>query len=260
MDNESALLRYYELKGNQLTQQSRLYRSLMKSMPDESNETKREAYQTLSNTKIKCGFCKKPGKGTQFLADINATHRILTAQCHPDNPNRCNSKLVIQIDNTPKRNDHEQLLHSQSIIHALQQQIIAYKNDVLFGTTTFQEIEQEVDRLTTELIEQLSVYQMANDIIHSGDAYIRTRTIEQYDKQIQDYSNDMKSLPSRSDRMQLYVEKIVPIIEKKRSIKYNSFAVSYSGTGKKTQCNAQFYDNGIDEYMPEIVVLERAEK
>ena len=252
MDNQdeafAKLNKYYELKLNHDNQLKNIVTKIGRQ--DLSLIEKQAMYQDKIQTRLKCVFCKKAGYGTEFTTEIRGSDKILSAKCHPNNKKRCNDEIIIQINDIDDLSNMQYIKQSQTIIQDSQQSIIDYKNKILFGCNTYEQVKDKIETIKDKLANQISIYQQALIVIELTDAHKRLAEITQLDEQIAQYANDMKELPTESDRVEMYAMKMVPLIQKKRDIKYQSFAVSNSFVHKRERCDATFYDDYVEPHVP----------
>lgn len=236
-DVKEALNEYFKLKLNYETLLMVNKKQIMNNQTLSNREKRRE----FLKLKPKCINCKRPGGTifkTTFFAetDNDEAYRQHSATCGII-ADPCNLNIKIQVGKVEMLPD---LLNSmQNDIKNEKDMIIDNKNKLLFGYLTTEEVLQNFDRLKSNISFFTSLYEAYldtyNNIVDNDktkeelsetitDSYIQISQIKDCIKKM----NETDNVQYARDAVNIYVNTLVPLMNKTRLLKYNENMVWYN--------------------------------
>ena len=227
---KEVLNEYFKLKLTYETQQMINKKKIM-GYSTLSNKEKRIEYLKL---KPKCINCKRPG-GTIFKViyhaanDTDDSYRQYSATCGII-ADPCNLMLKIDVGKVELLPD---------ILNTMQQDIKDYKNKIiddknklLFGYLTTEEALQNFEKIKEDISFYTSLYEFYlryyNDIVNNDEktkeltnsitnSYIHVEQI----KECMSKMNETNNTQYAHDAVSIYIQTLLPLLEKIRHLKYN---------------------------------------
>ena len=236
-DVKEALNEYFKLKLNYETLLMVNKKQIMNNQTLSNREKRRE----FLKLKPKCINCKRPGGTifkTTFFAetDNDEAYRQHSATCGII-ADPCNLNIKIQVGKVEMLPD---LLNSmQNDIKNEKDMIIDNKNKLLFGYLTTEEVLQNFDRLKSNISFFTSLYEAYldtyNNIVDNDktkeelsetitDSYIQISQIKDCIKKM----NETDNVQYARDAVNIYVNTLVPLMNKTKLLKYNENMVWYN--------------------------------
>jgi hypothetical protein len=236
-DVKEALNEYFKLKLNYETLLLVNKKQIMNNQTLSNREKRRE----FLKLKPKCINCKRPGGTifkTTFFAetDDEEAYRQHSATCGII-ADPCNLNIKIQVGKVEML---PELLNSmQNDIKNEKDKIIDNKNKLLFGYLNTEEVLQNFDRLKSNISFFTSLYEAYldtyNNIIDNDktkeelsesitDSYIQISQIKDCIKKM----NETDNVQYARDAVNIYVNTLMPLMNKTRLLKYNENMVWYN--------------------------------
>ena len=236
-DVKDALNEYFKLKLNYETGIMINKKQIMNNQTLSNREKRRE----FLKLKPKCINCKRPGGTifkTTFFAetDNDEAYRQHSATCGII-ADPCNLNIKIQVGKVELL---PELLNSmQNDIKNEKDKIIDNKNKLLFGYLTTEEVLQNFDTMKSNVSFFTSLYEAYldtyNNIVDNDktkeelnetitNSYIQINQIKDCIKKM----NETDNVQYARDAVNIYVNTLVPLMNKTRTLKYNENMVWYN--------------------------------
>lgn len=235
-DFENTLNKYYKLKNKYEKEYSKNKKTIMNN----KELSKREKQREFQRLKPKCINCKRVG-GTIFTntkkQDTTAV-RILKAICGV-HENPCNLKIIIEMSYYNLLTDI--LKEVEDVIKMKKQEIINYKNNILFGYSS----QEEALTNFNDLKESISFYmETYSDFLDTYNSIIDNKeTNEQIAKNkstIQLFISDIKNAIIEfnksnneqfiTDALNIYINQLEPLTKETMNLNYKENLVRYDNT------------------------------
>ncbi len=237
----AAIEEYYTLKNNY----EQVYKKKRKIIMTDMRITKQDKRNAIQNIKVPCIHCKRM-VGTIFSME----NRILKAKCG-DSTNPCPLNIEIYKGRVT-RYDIAFQIWLEDHIKEYSENIVKTKLDVLFQYIT----EDEAVKIFQETKEELDLYKMGYNT--DFQLYLEKTTnsenkneLESVNKKLLHYKGEMKKLLAQyyinkdnrifNTIITLYTEKVIPLLQTIREMKYKYIDLEYDSDEDLYYLNTKHY-------------------